>query len=168
MGFEPTTFCMASASRRALRMSRNRGRERKDASHRLTRIAVDSWDLRGFRHSGAIECQTGAFQRLRSVIPPTAASRPKRYSVPGKPSPQLPNTVHDPPALLHTNQLQQIDNLVAEARHARDVAAEVFDLDLDLPVGGVLALAFALSGGVDHLLGRESLQGIGVIALNTA
>ena len=45
MGFEPTTFCMASASRRALQMSRNRSRKRKDASHPRTRITVDS---RGF------------------------------------------------------------------------------------------------------------------------
>ena len=41
MGFEPTTFCMASASLRALQMGRNRSRKRKDASHPRTRIAVD-------------------------------------------------------------------------------------------------------------------------------
>src|SRR4249919_4372685 len=57
---------------------------------------------------------------------------------------------------------------MAKARHARNVVAEVFDLDLNLPVGGVLALSLAVCGGVDHLRGRESLQRVGVVAFDPA
>src|SRR4249919_379668 len=57
---------------------------------------------------------------------------------------------------------------MAKARHARNVAAEVFDLDLNLPVGGVLALPLAVCGGIDHLRGGEILQRVGVVAFDPA
>src|SRR5512132_4070395 len=55
---------------------------------------------------------------------------------------------------------------MAKALHARNVLAEVFDLDLNLPVGGVLALPLAACGGVDHLRGRESLKRVWVVAFD--
>src|SRR5262249_34827487 len=57
---------------------------------------------------------------------------------------------------------------MAKARHARHVVAEVFDLDLNLPVGGVLALPLAICSGVDHLRCREVLQRVGVVAFDPA
>src|SRR5690242_19439964 len=57
---------------------------------------------------------------------------------------------------------------MATAPDARDVVAEVIDLDLNLPVRGVLALPLAVCGGVDHFRGRESLQRVWVVAFDPA
>src|SRR6476619_1026513 len=57
---------------------------------------------------------------------------------------------------------------MATAPDARNVVAEVIDLDLNLPVRGVLALPLAVCGGVDHFRGRESLQRVWVVAFDPA
>ena len=50
MGFEPTTFCMASASRRTLQVSRKSSRKQKDDSHTRNRVPL----LSPLRHLGAL------------------------------------------------------------------------------------------------------------------
>src|SRR5439155_25197620 len=83
-------------------------------------------------------------------------------------SPQTPHRVDDPPPLRHLDQFQQIDVAVTQAGGAGDAAAEVVDGDLDPAVGRILTDAHAVPRGSDHVVLRERLERVRVIALDAA